>query len=237
MKIAIVLASIFVSAGIAAGGYFISNVMYKSHTAVNTAQVKGLAERRVSANVGDVRIDFVVHQMPGDTVPAMYRKAQDQQNTIIETIKNAGFTSESIDIGAPQYDKRAFRNNAGQVTAVEESIRGTVFMETANVSELQALKGKVSELLIQGIQIEHIDTNLRFTDLNTIKPDMLKEATQNARIAAEEFANHAGVEVGAIRSAFQGGFSITDVGSDYGDTEKMNKDVRVVTTIDFYLED
>ena len=66
---------------------------------------------------------------------------------------------------------------------------------------------------------------------------MLSEATRNARIAANEFAKNAGVKVGRIRSAYQGGFSIRDVGDDYSDTGKIEKNVRVVTTIEFYLTD
>jgi hypothetical protein len=64
---------------------------------------------------------------------------------------------------------------------------------------------------------------------------MLREATKNARIAANEFAENAGVKVGSIRSARQGGFNVRDAGEEYGDTAKIEKDVRVVTTIDFYL--
>lgn len=74
-----------------------------------------------------------------------------------------------------------------------------------------------------------------FTKLNDIKPAMLKEATTNARIAANEFATNAGVQVGGIVNARQGGFVIRDVGESYGDTAKIEKDVRVVTNITFYL--
>ena len=59
-----------------------------------------------------------------------------------------------------------------------------------------------------------------FTQLNDIKPGMLKEATRNARLAADEFAANAGVNVDGIRSARQGGFVIRDVGESYGDTKK-----------------
>ncbi len=77
----------------------------------------------------------------------------------------------------------------------------------------------------------------RFTKLNEIKPEMLREATKNARLAANEFADSAGVSVGRIRDARQGSFYIRDAGQEYGDTQKIEKDVRVVTTITFYLTD
>ncbi|WP_206422884.1 hypothetical protein [Photobacterium sanguinicancri] len=64
---------------------------------------------------------------------------------------------------------------------------------------------------------------------------MLKTATKNARIAANEFAENAGIKVGSIRTARQGNFSITDAGQEYGDLYKIEKDIRVVTSIEFYL--
>lgn len=64
---------------------------------------------------------------------------------------------------------------------------------------------------------------------------MLKAATKNARLAANEFATNTGVKVGGIRSARQGGFVIRDVGENYGDTKKIEKYVRVVTNVTFFL--
>lgn len=54
---------------------------------------------------------------------------------------------------------------------------------------------------------------------------------------ANEFAVNAGVKVGGIRNARQGGFVIRDVGEGYGDTKKVDKDVRVVTNVTFLLTD
>ena len=95
----------------------------------------------------------------------------------------------------------------------------------------------MNKLVAQGIDIENYAPTYRFTKLNEIKPEMLSEATKNARIAANEFAKNADVKVGGIRSARQGSFRINDVGEDYGDTKKIDKTVRVVTTITFYLTD
>ena len=64
---------------------------------------------------------------------------------------------------------------------------------------------------------------------------MLEEATKNARLAATQFAADANVRVGGIRSAKQGSFEIQDVGQSYSDNQKMEKDVRVVTSITFFL--
>ena len=102
---------------------------------------------------------------------------------------------------------------------------------------VSSARSKLNELIALGIDIRNNAPSYHFTSLNEIKPEMLKDATTNARIAANEFAANAGVKVGSIRTARQGGFIIRDIGESYADTTKIEKDVRVVTTITFYLTD
>ena len=72
-----------------------------------------------------------------------------------------------------------------------------------------------------------------FTGLNEIKPEMIAEATKNARKTAERFAEDSDSKLGKIRTADQGQFSI--------DSRDQNtpwlKNVRVVTTVVYYLKD
>ena len=62
---------------------------------------------------------------------------------------------------------------------------------------------------------------------------MIEEATKNAREVAEKFAHDSNSRVGKIRIARQGLFTIND--RDVNTPEI--KIVRVVSTIDFQLED
>jgi len=54
----------------------------------------------------------------------------------------------------------------------------------------------------------------KFTGLNSIKPDMITEATRNARAAADRFASDSGSRVGSIRQANQGVFTLFARGSE-----------------------
>ncbi len=71
-----------------------------------------------------------------------------------------------------------------------------------------------------------------FNAVNEVKPGMIEEATANARLAAEKFAKDSGSKVGRIRKATQGAMEIED--RDAASPEK--KVLRVVTTVDFFLE-
>jgi hypothetical protein len=113
---------------------------------------------------------------------------------------------------------------------------GTIEVDTDKVRQVAEVRAKLNALVAQGLDLQNNPPAYHFTRLNEIKPAMVKEATTNARIAAAEFAADAGVKVGSIRDARQGGFIIRDVGQEYGDTRTLEKDVRLVTTITFYLE-
>ena len=91
-----------------------------------------------------------------------------------------------------------------------------------------------------------------FTKLNSIKPEMLSEATAEAKKAANEFALNSGSEIGKIKSANQGVFTVfsqeeasgdkmlsmaSNAGSQYGDEGfYLEKMVRVVISVDYYLK-
>jgi hypothetical protein len=75
-------------------------------------------------------------------------------------------------------------------------------------------------------------TEFIFDGINAVKPDMIKEATANARVAAEKFAQDSKAKVGAIRRATQGVLEIED--RDVATPEI--KVLRVVTTVDFFFE-
>ncbi len=97
------------------------------------------------------------------------------------------------------------------------------------------------EVIRSGVSIQEGSAiQYNFTQLNSVKPEMIAQATQNARQAAEQFARDSGTGVGGIRSATQGYFSIGARDGDPtaeggGGTDSPFQKVRVVTTIEFYL--
>lgn len=228
---------LFICIGLSMGGFFISKTMYNSKVALNTAEAKGLAERRVMADRVNWKIMFSVKGATKKEIPSLYQKAEKHQQSIIDVIKENGFTDDEIKIGALNYRSHEYRNDKQQVVDQTHILLGTIDVESNKVKEVDKVRTSVSKLIAKGINVENLEPTYHFTKLNDIKPEMLREATKNARIAASEFAQNAGVKVGSIRSARQGSFYVRDAGESYGDTKKIEKEVRVVTTISFYLTD
>lgn len=227
--------ALFVAIGLGLAGYFIGQTLYNAKVALNTAEAKGLAERRVKADRANWDIVYTEKGASRKEVPSLYAKAEKDQQMILNLLKENGFDESEINLGVLDYDYQEFRDENQRLVDQTHSLVGTISVETEKVELVGKVRASVNKLIAQGIDIENKAPTYRFTKLNEIKPDMLREATKNARIAANEFAENAGVKVGGIRSALQGSFYVRDAGEDYGDTAKIDKDVRVVTTITFYL--
>jgi hypothetical protein len=223
--------------GVMIGGYFISQTLYNAKVALNTAEAKGLAERRVKADRANWTLTFKIAGTKSNDIPRLYKKSEKNQSTIIDLLQENGFEEDEITSGVIDYSYREFRDENQKLVDERHLLTGSIAVETDKVDLVSKVRSSINKLIAEGIDIENQAPQYFFTKLNAIKPDMLREATQNARIAANEFAENAGVSVGNIRSARQGGFIIRDAGEDYGDTKKIHKDVRVVTTIIFYLTD
>lgn len=231
----LIFSALLLAVGIAAAGYFISETLYKSRAALNLVEVKGLAERRVQADTAHWTIRYTVTGMSRDEVPSLYKKSEADQEKIIALLTDSGFSAEEIKPGVINYIKMDYRDGAQVLVEENHMLVGEIAIETRNVKRVAEGRAKLNQLIAQGLDIENNPPSYYFTGLNEIKPEMLKEATRNARVAANEFAVNAGVEVGGIRNATQGSFVIRDVGQSYGDSEKIEKDVRVVTSVTFLL--
>ena len=229
--------ALIIAAGIAIAGYFIGQTMYNSRVGINTAEVKGLAERRVEADRAYWRIQYTVSGQDREAIGELYEQSKAHQERIVALLLESGFGESEVAPGVVDYNRLEFRDEEQKLVEEKHLLTGTIEVETDNVQLVSSARSRLNELIALGIDIKNNPPSYYFIGLNDIKPDMLKEATTNARIAANEFAANAGVEVGGIRDARQGGFIIRDVGESYTDTTKIEKDVRVVTTITFYLTD
>ena len=112
--------------------------------------------------------------------------------------------------------------------------QATISVRSTDIDSVQRAIQASGELVRLGVAMVHsyeFQTEFLFTALDTVKPEMIAEATLDARRAAQQFADDSGSRVGSIRRAQQGYFSINDRDAFSPDWKK----VRVVTTIDYFL--
>ena len=195
--------------------------------------VKGLAEMEVPAN----KVTWpLVYKEVGNDLVSLYDKIKSTNQTITNFLKGKGISEEEISINAPEIiDMQAERYNSNPVP-FRYNVTTVITVTSDKVGLVRNLISEQGELLKQGVAITGGDYRYNveydFTGLNAIKPQMIEEATKNAREAAEKFAKDSDSNLGKIKRANQGQFSI---GNRDANTPYI-KHVRVVTTIDYSLK-
>ena len=195
--------------------------------------VKGLAEMEVPAD----KVTWpLMYKDIGNDLPALYMNMEKKNQAIVSFLKSNGITDEEISVAPSEIiDLKAERYSNENVT-YRYNATSVITVTSRNVDKVRKLMSEQTELLKQGIAITGGDyrynVSYEFTGLNDIKPQMIEEATKNARAAGEKFAKDSDSKLGKIRNASQGQFSISDRD---GNTPYI-KSVRVVTTVTYYLK-
>ena len=218
------------SIGLIAGGYLMGDGLLRSKMADRSVTVRGLAEREVTADLATWTIAYSAQST---------NLASAQADIDRDTDAITGFFEE---LG---FDADALKPTGANVSQYRSSgvpqytIRQRLSLRTNDIDKAQAAVARQFDLVRRGIVLEDgSGMSYTFTKLDEIKPEMVAEATKDARKSAEQFAQDSGTDVGGIRSATQGYFSISSRDGDgggYGVSDTPYKKVRVVTTVNFYL--
>lgn len=193
--------------------------------------VKGLAEREVIANRVVWPLPF---QCVGNNLEELYDNTEKNKNAIMTFLEENGIARDEIIMSAPTVTDREAQSYAPDNIKYRYQVEMVITIISSQVEKVMALMNRQADLMKQGIAIGadyRYQTQFEFTLLNDLKPEMIEEATRNARAVAQKFADDSKSELGGIRQAAQGQFSIT---SD-SNTPQLKK-VRVVTTVDYFLK-
>lgn len=197
--------------------------------------VRGLAEREVKA---DHVIWPITYKTTGNDLQAIYADVNQVNARVEAFLVSNGIDRKDISVSAPQIvDLKSERyTSSDDMARGRYNVTNVITVSSSKVEQVRGLMSRMGELLKQGIAISASDFNnqvqYEFTNLNKIKPQMIEEATKNAREAAMKFANDSESKLGKIKSASQGLFTI----EDRDQYTPYIKKVRVVTSVDYFLD-
>ncbi|MDQ5971717.1 MAG: hypothetical protein QG566_663 [Patescibacteria group bacterium] len=186
-------------------------------------EVKGLSEKIVKADTAIWSMNFEVKYNNVDT---LYSDIEKNITTIKVFLKEKGFEDSEINIAPVNiyqdtYKDALYRYNSNNQLSVY----------TKKVDLAKSASNETLQLVKKGVVLNQNSIAFEFSDLNSIKPEMLAEAIKNARETANQFATNSESSVGGIARGNQGVFDITD--KDPGSPEY--KKIRVVSTLRFLL--
>jgi len=219
------------SAGLIVGGYLLGNGLVRAREADRSVTVRGLAEREVTA---DLATWTIAYSASAPDLAGAQASVDRDTAAIRGFFRELGFPADSLQptgVNVSQYSD----NGAPKFT-----VRQRVTLRSTDIKRAQDAVRRQFDLVRRGVVLEEgSGMAYTFTRLNDIKPDMVAEATKDARKSAEQFAKDSGTSVGGIKQATQGYFEITardgDSGGGWGVSDTPYKKVRVVTTVDFHL--
>ncbi|MBO4802877.1 MAG: SIMPL domain-containing protein [Bacteroidaceae bacterium] len=229
--------AIVLALGLFLGGRAIKQgiVQFKEMDRVVTA--KGLSEKEVLADKATWPLKF---KELGNDPAELYDRIETNTQAVVAFLKKGGVKDEEISVAPPTLvDQQANMSYSSETVRYRYKANCVVTVVTKNVELVRSLVGRQTELMRQGITIvgneydEGTGVTYEFTGLNTIKPEMISEAIKNARTTATRFAEDTNSKLGKIRTADQGQFSI----ESRDQNTPWIKNVRVVSTVVFYLDD
>lgn len=229
-----IIAAIIIAIGLFLLGNRIGSGLENALGDERTVSVKGLSERIVPA---DKVVWPLVYKEVGNDLETLAEQVNRKNKIIIEYLKSKGIAEDEISVSPPEIRDLQADRYVNQNVPYRYNLRSIITVSSQKVDLVRNLINEQGELLDKGVAIvsgEYDATvDYQFTGLNDLKPDMIAEATRNARHAAEQFAIDSESELGKIQTATQGQFTITnrDRYTPY------LKNVRVVTSIIYYLKD
>jgi hypothetical protein len=242
--LAAIIIGVCLLVGFSIGGYFIGKggARFKSET--RTVTVKGLVEKEVKADQAVWTLRF---RRASEDLKDGHAKISADRETALAFLKNQGFKDEEIS-RQPTRTLDKLAREYGQTQATERLryvVTSSLVVTSANVDLVTKALGATEELLKAGVLLDGQEgpANPRYviTTFNALRPQLLADATQNARLTAQQFASDSGATVGKIRSANQGAIQIfgtdgMDESAPYSPTSTPGKKIRVVSTFEFELK-
>lgn len=232
--------------GLIIGGWILGAQIKATRLSDRYVTVRGLVERKVKS---DLAIWPLSYKEAGDTLSLVYAAAEANKKAVLQFLNQMGMQSSEIEIGLVRVVDTQAQEYGGARAPHRYIVEQQITVRTSRVDQVAAAAQQTNQLVQKGIVLGSTPgegLTYKFTALNAIKPDMITEATRNARAAADRFAADSGSKVGSIRQANQGVFSIVpaDQGADnepgeyggYNAGSSIMKTVRVVTTVQYYLD-
>lgn len=187
-------------------------------------EVKGLSEKIVKADTAIWSLSF---EVKSNNIDTLYADIEKNITVIKSYLKEKGFEDTEINVAPVNIYQDTYKDAAFRYNSTNQ-----VSVYTKKVDLAKSSSNGTLLLVKRGVVLNQNFISFEFSDLNSIKPEMLAEAIKNARDTASQFADNSGSQVGSVTRGNQGVFDITD--KDPGSPEY--KKIRLVSTLRFLLK-
>lgn len=170
-----------------------------------------------------------------------YASLESDKKIIEDYLVSKGINKENIVFGAVVTDRNMRVRYSDNGNYMGEEFVGyilhrSVKLESSDIAKIEAISREITELLNKGVNFYSNLPRYYYTKLADLKIDLVSEATDDARMRAENIAENSGGQLGKLVSAQMGVFQITGQNSneDYswgGTFNTLDKDKTASITM------
>mgnify|MGYP006269464341 CR=1 FL=1 len=242
-RIALLCGAAVLGGSVLLGSMALASGLVRMQRTDREVTVRGVAQRDVQANRATWRVRY-----SSSNYVLSEALAQVDQDTlkIRKFLADQGFNGATTAPGSADISTTSETVDEKPTGRTIYTVSRTISFTTDNVAGVQKIEANKDRLALQGLVVDSVEASYEYTQLDKIKPEMIGQATKDARAAAETFADDSGSSVGGIRSATQGYFTVArrdetsstsdEYGSGNSTASSPDQKVRVVTTIVYYLD-
>jgi len=187
-------------------------------------EVKGLSEKIVKADTAIWSMSF---EVKSNNIDTLYSDIEKNITTIKTFLVEKGFEATEINVAPVNIYQDTYKDAAFRYNSTNQ-----ISVYTKKVDLAKSSSNETLLLVKRGVVLNQNYISFEFSDLNSIKPEMLAEAIKNARDTADQFAENSNSSVGSVTRGNQGVFDIVE--KDPGSPEY--KKIRLVSTLRFLIK-
>lgn len=235
-KFQVILSCIIITLGIILSSLLFASKMPKN----DTITVTGSASKIVKSD--SAKLGFSL-QASAINQKEAFNIIKSQNPQVVAYLVSKGIEKENIEFRAMGGYYNYKRNINGYTTNEIASYNAnqSVSVKSNDVEKIKEISTDIQSLVNQGINLDIYQPEYFYSDLASIKIDLLKEATLDAKQRAVSMLKATGANVGKVKSARMGVFQITPPDStsvsDMGenDTSTIDKKVTAVANVVFKI--
>ena len=237
--------AIIFSIAIVLAAYFLGNSYVRRANPQGVIQVTG-------SGYQDFTSDLIVWEGSFTRTSPNLEQAYRELNADKEAVKNylveKGIQEENIvfnsvqttELQESQYQNGNFTGTIFKGYQLVQSVK----IESTDVELIENMSREITELLNRGVQFTSAPPRYYYTKLSDLKIEMISEATEDARLRAENIATNSGGNLGELKNASLGVFQITgqNSGEDYSwggayNTADKKKTASITVRLEYEVED
>ena len=221
-KIFFITLTLVVASLILSGAFFFSARDFSKQGSY--IEVKGLSEKIVKSDTAIWSLSF---EVKSNNIDTLYADTARNIDIIKSFLTEKGFDTTEINVAPINIYQDTYRDAAFRYNSTTQ-----ISVYTKKVDLAKATSNETLNLVKKGVVLNQNNISFEFSDIMSIKPEMLAEAIKNAQSTASLFTQNSGSSLGSVTRGDQGIFNITD--KDPGSPEY--KKIRLVSSLRFLLK-